>query len=387
MVRATVAVAAAALAALATLQLARVDANLGSTFGPDRTQRTLDAMPLPEAARIAAAREVLDARPVDGRAYRTIALAEHQTNLLDTANARWPRDPLTRASLADRALAEGDVATGLEHFDALLRIAPGTGEIMLPLLMPHLHDARVRSALVDRLLEHPPWRTQVLSALRNEATPAADAETFLAALAAREPLDEKARETRIAVLDRAGRPADARSLWIASLPQDVGVGAGRVFDGGFEHPGVQGGYGWRFGDVPGVLIDYDTVSPRTGQSALAIEFEDRAIRFSAVRQALALAPGRYRMEAAARVDVATDRPFEWRITCSVPPKTGGQHPDVIARLPLAREDTWRMQSTMFVVPPNCMGQVMQLVHTARSLTERRLRGRLLLDDVGIFLGE
>ena len=56
---------------------------------------------------------------------------------------------------------------------------------MLPLLMPHLHDARVRDALVDRLAQDPPWRHAFLAGLREETTPAADAETLLAALARR----------------------------------------------------------------------------------------------------------------------------------------------------------------------------------------------------------
>ena len=145
----------------------------------------------------------------------------------------------------------------------------------------------------------------------------------------------------------------------------------------FEHPEVQGGYGWRFDDIPGVQIDYDTLSPRTGTSALAVEFLDRAVKFAGVHQALALAPGHYRFEAAARDGVSGTRPFEWRISCD-----GG----VIATLPIARDDTWHLQSTAFEVPPDCRKQALVLAHTGRSMEERRLQGRLLVDDLGIFLG-
>ena len=162
--RATFAILAAGAAAFGAVQLARVDADVGPAFGPDRVQRTLDAVPTPSAEQIAAARDVLDARPLDGRAYRAIALAQHRPGLLDTANARWPRDPMTRASLTDRALAEGDVATGLQHLDALLRVAPELSATFVPLLMPHLGDARVREALADRLSENPPWRGSLFAA-------------------------------------------------------------------------------------------------------------------------------------------------------------------------------------------------------------------------------
>ena len=45
-----------------------------------------------------------------------------------------------------------------------------------------------------------------------------------------------------------------------------------------------------------------------------------------------------------------------------------------------------VQSVAFEVPSTCFAQTLSLVHAARSLPERRLRGRLSIDDVGIFLG-
>ena len=376
-VRASIAIAVAAVAAVATVQLARVDAGVGSAFGPDRLQGVLDATPSPATTRIAEAREILDARPIDGRAYRVLALAEGRDALLPIANARWPRDALTRATLADRALANGQVDVGLEHLDALFRTHPGTTSIMLPLLVRYLGDLRVRDALVERLAQDPPWRNAMLGALRSEAAPAGDADALLVALAQRVPPDEEALRTRIAVLDRAGRPVEARAAWIASLPADDRAFARQVFDGGFERPGIAETYAWRFDDVPGVVIHYANDEPRTGASALSIEFDDRAVPFSAVRQSLALAPGRWRLEAAARDNVDNTRPFEWRIAC----RDGVE----LARMPLLREGQWRTQSMHFDVPVGCASQSLVLVHAARSLGERRLRGRLLIDDVGIFL--
>ncbi|UHQ18458.1 hypothetical protein LVB87_09555 [Lysobacter sp. KIS68-7] len=374
-VRAAIAIVAVGVVGFAALQLSRVDTDVGPALGPDRAMRLADVgTSAPASERVVLARDVLAARPLDGRAYRVLALAQDKPQLLDVANARWPRDPMTLASLTDRALAAGDIAAGLTHFDALLRVAPGVRAEMLPLLLPHLHDARVREALVDRLAQDPPWRHAFLRGLREDTAYAADSEALLAALATRVPPDEDALRTRIDVLDHAGRPADARRAWLASVHA---AEANPVFDGAFEHPEIQDGYGWRLGDVPGVLSEYATDAPQARGVSLSLEFEDRAIASTGVQQKLALPPGRYRLQSAALDRVASERPFEWRIAC----RDGAR----IASLPLARTGEWTTQSVDFEVPSDCEGQTLLLANSARSMAEKRLRGRLLVDDVGIFL--
>jgi len=373
--RAAIAIVAVGVAGFAAFQLARVDTTFGSGIGPDRAMGMAEVSTWASASdRVAMAQDVLATRPIDGRAYRVLALARGKPALLDVANARWPRDPMTLASLTDRALAAGDIAGGLEHFDALLRIAPGLRAEMLPLLLPHLGDARVREALVDRLAQDPPWRHAFLAGLRDDSAHAADADALLAALAERVPPDEDAMRTRIDVLDHAGRHADARRAWLASVHVSE---SNPVFDGAFEHPEIQGGYGWRLGDVPGVLTEYTPDAPQGRGVSLSLEFEDRAITSTGVQQKLALPPGRYRLQSAALDRVGGERPFEWRIAC----REGAR----IASLPLARTGEWTTQSVGFEVPADCEGQTLVLANAARSLAEKRLRGRLLVDDVGIFL--
>ena len=383
--RAIIAATAVAIAAVAAVQLARVDADVGATFGAERGMRLLDASSFAPAHRIDIAREVLATRPIDGRAYRAIAVAQAgnappSRTLLDIANARWPRDLITRAHLTDRALAEGDVETGLSNLDAMLRIAPGTRPELLPLLMPHLADARVRDALVDRLAANPPWKTAFFAALRSSAAPAAEADALLVALDARQPLDEDGVRTRIVLLDRAGRHAQARAAWRALLPEAARVENAAVFDGGFEFPDIRGGYGWHFDALPDVSIDHDTHAPHAGASSLSIDFGGRPQAFAGLSQSLALAPGRYRFSAWVRDEVERERPFEWRIVC----RNGTK----LARIPFERSEggaDWHRIDAEFDVPEQCPGQTLVLAHAARFLAERHLRGRLMIDDVGIFL--
>ncbi len=377
--------AAVAVAALAAVQLGRVDTEIGAAFGPERTMRLLDSTEGPPTQRVALARDVLSTRPIDGRAYRAIAVAQAgdappSHALLSIANARWPRDPHTRALLAESALAQGDAVTGLSHLDAMLRVAPASRGATLPLLVPHLADARVRAALVDRLAADPPWTTAFFAQLRDPATPAVDAEGLLAGLDARHPLDLDGLQTRVAVLDRAGRHAQARDAWRALLPEAARGEDAAVFDGGFEQPAIAEGYGWHIDPLPGVFVEYDTHAPHAGASALSIDFGGRAQAFAGLRQSLALAPGGYRFVAWVRDEVERQRPFQWRITC----REGVE----LARVPFDRGEggaQWHRIDATFEVPSDCAGQTLVLVHAARFLAERHLQGRLMIDDVGIFL--
>lgn len=383
--RAILALAAASLTVVAAVSLARVDTSLGNAFGPDRRMRLLDASAADYPGRDAIARAVLADRPVDGRAYRALATShaaagQHTQSraLLDIAVRRWPRDPMTRALLADQALAAGDADTGLEHLDALLRVAPHTRGDILPLLIPHLGDTRVREALVARLALDPPWRNALATTLRADTATPAEVEALLAALATRVPLAQAELRTRIAALDRGGQPARARALWLSTLDPLARGYDGLLYDGGFEAPPSGDGYGWHLAIAPGAHVDFDPVAPHAGAYSLVLQFSGRAVPFIGVSQALVLPPGRYRFEAAARDDTGSARPFEWRIAC-----TDGA---VLAAVPIDARGAWRAQSASFEVPPGCPRQAIALRHTSRSLAERQLQGSLHIDALGIFPG-
>ncbi|MGQ4659011.1 tetratricopeptide repeat protein [Lysobacter sp. F6437] len=380
-------IAAAVVIPLAwlTLQLGRVDGDIGAPTGPERLIEAIDDAPALPVAAGGQARAALHDRPIDGRAYRVLAQVAQSNGdqqqagrLYAIAAERWPRDRIAQAALVDRAFAEGDIDRGLTHLDALLRVAPRLRPALLGGLMPYLGDTEMRAGLVQRLAQDPPWRAAMIAPLLAETTPVEPAQTLLAELAATGPLSERELHARVSLLDRAGRAADARQVWLQTLAVDDRAAAGLVFDGGFEHPGVTGGYGWQYDNPPaGVAIGPDPTDPLSGEYALSIVFDGRAVRFAHLRQPLALAPGRYQLQAAAWQSINTSRPFVWQLSCSV--GTGG----VLAELPLGAAPVWTSVKTAFDVPPGCERQQLQLRHTARSLAERTIRGSIQLDETFI----
>lgn len=386
--RASLAMGAGMALLVLALQLGRVDAGLGAPFGPERLLKALDSNPgvaSPTAAADAVrARRILHDRPVDGSAYRVLAQLASQAGLgpqalqdYRIAVARWPRDRIARAALAEQAFAEGDLDTGLTHLDALLRVAPASRQPVLALLMPSLGEARLRDGLVARLAADAPWRGALPAALTANGTDPAQAEALLAALAARQPLSATEMQARMVVLDRLGRAAQARQVWLAALPAADRAVAAQVFDGGFERSGVEGGYAWQFKVPAGVSLGYDPQQPYAGQSSLAIDFGGRAVQFSGVRQSLALSPGRYRLQLVARNQVQSTRPFLWRLACN------GQPIAPLVQLEVPASAQWQPLATEFDVPTTCTAQTLQLLHTARSLSERQIRGSLAFDAMAI----
>lgn len=380
------AVAAALVLGGATLavQVALRDAELGPPKGADRWMRAIDADPVVTDADVAAAHAVLRERPNDGRAYRVLAQAadasgnhDEATRLLGIAVRLAPRDRLTRAALLDRASARDDIPQALEHLDALLRVAPALREAVLPELGKLLDREDVRVALIPRLAAGPNWRGALVPALLVNTTPAAGAEALLAALSQAGTLAPSELEARITLLQRLGRPADARAAWLAMLaPAQRALAGPALFDGGFEVPEVTGGFAWRITPRTGVSVLPDDTAPAAGQGSLSLVFEGRAVTGLGLEQALALAPGRYRLTGQAANDTRAMRPFAFEVVCAANGRPLGT-----VELPNASlAPAWQpFGGTVQVPADGCTGQWLRLRYLGRSLNERILSGTLRLD--------
>lgn len=362
--------------------LSRVDTTLGSPLGPDRQIRALDEGVVEGgSARVAQAKAILRAHPIDGRAFRVLAQAETDVGRAQALNAiavrRAPRDRLARAAAIDRAFAIGDVESGMEHLDALLRVDPDLREGMLQRLVLLLSHDEIQAALLDRLSHDPDWRPSLATVLKLPQVPAEPAAQLLERLAARTSLLPGEVDARIALLGRLGRSAEARAAWLQSLPERArGKGDAWLFDGGFEHPEISDGYGWRIAQQPALTVAYDDVAPLEGRYALSLAFTGRAVTAPALEQSLALAPGRYRLELALENGTEAPRPFVLEVVCP-----GGSTPQLSLPLPAAAP-SWVRSSGSFDIPDTgCPGQRLRLRYSGRTLQERLVSGTLRLDAI------
>src|SRR5690606_38624904 len=121
-----------------------------------------------DAAASATARRLLQVEPGQGAAFAVLALAaerqgaDNAAELIEIALRRAPRDRELRTQAAAAAFRGGDLATGLAHLDALLRLAPERGEALFPALMQQAADPRFGDALAGVLSTSPRWRRDFL---------------------------------------------------------------------------------------------------------------------------------------------------------------------------------------------------------------------------------
>ncbi|GHA72994.1 hypothetical protein GCM10007067_07030 [Lysobacter bugurensis] len=369
----------------AAWQVARHDTALGTPHGADRLIAQIDADPALAPDEPALAREMLRTRPIDGRAYRV--LAQHADTpaqrdaLLAAAVATAPRDALARGLAAERALLLEDFDAALEHVDALMRTAPESRTAVLATLLPHLAVPAIRDAFLKRLAFDPPWRDALARALPDAAVPADGALALLDAQAKQLTPSDAELRARIAVLERSGDYAAARAAWVAAQstnPQGSTTTA-HVYDGGFEAPHTEGGYGWRLNPPPGIGVAITAHDAHAGQGALAIRFDGRPVALGGIQQTLALPAGRYTFEAVSTNNVDTARPFEWQLACSA--ADGAAVAVMRAALPAQAE--WQRSQATFDIAPACPQQTLRLVHRTRNIAERAVRGTLVVDGIRI----
>lgn len=334
---------------------------------------------------LAAPPTILDAlwlHPLDGTLYRAAARAaaragddDRAERLYRIAYRRAPRDLETVSSLLRQRLGEGrweEAAALLEHW---LRIAPGSAAQAIPLVLRNPAGTRaVQDAMARRLAADPPWRDAMAGAL------AASEPSWTVGLLERMQAygaTPTPAETAlwIGALDRLDRPDAARNLWVASLPADVRMLRGNVFDGGFAGGRTPPPYGWILEEAPGVQITRERPRDDAGGQALQLAFHGRPADFSGVRQDLVLTAGEYRLRVRVRSMLTGNRALLWLLAC---------HPEgsELAAIQVPRRTTgWETLQARVQVPDGCSRQRLQLQAISKGPSQRALSGVVQLDDV------
>jgi hypothetical protein len=328
------------------------------------------------------ARHLLRTSPGQGDAFAVIALAaarQHRpdaSRLLDIAVRRAPRVPQVRAQLAASRLHAGDVAGALAQLDALLRIKPSEGAQLYPAMAQQALDRPFADALAATLARQPPWRRRFLAALDAKG-PGAAVDNVYASLQKHGGLSAEETRRRLDGLIAKGRWGDAFASWFGLL-DPVPARLPSVRNGGFEDEIDGIGFGWRNDPKPGVFTDVEPGEGTRGSRAAHVQFIDLPAAGGNLRQALLLAPGRYRLSLRARAEfLQSDQGLQWVVTCD-------KGPQVAATELLEGSFGWRTISADFDIPlDRCPGQWLELHNPAVAGSAQGVSGDLWVDDVAI----
>lgn len=321
--------------------------------------------------------------PLDGTAYRQLGVyadtdgkADDASRLYRIAVRRAPRDRVARRRLWEEAVKGNRMKAAAAHLDALLRLDANNAPALLASALPYLANPAFSGELAKQLAYDPDWR-KLLPTVLSGADDVSIAAAFLDQIAHEGQLRAEESAVQARLLERLGRPVEARAQWRRALPADLRPLDRVIFDGSFESSGGPPPYGWQLESPAGTVVGTDPLQAWEKRQSLALVFDGRAVDFSGISQDMTLPPGRYRLALHADVALRGRRPLAWVVRCrpsdlvlarlDLPPSTGG----------------WRQFAAGFAVPPHCPMQRLRVEALGRDLRERQVVGQVRFDAVEI----
>ena len=182
------------------------------------------------------------------------------------------------------------------------------------------------------------------------------------------------------------RVEDAVRVWQQALratswPHDSAVGSSLVFNGGFEHPLLNGAFDWREDPVSGADFSFDSNVVHSGARSLQVSFDGNAnLDFQNLRQFSPVEPShRYHFAAFLRTEgISTDSGIRFAIYDAF-------HPEVVPMLTsdLVGTHSWSLVETDLLTGPDTHLLAISLRRLPSWKFDRNLRGTVWVDDVSL----
>ncbi len=300
--------------------------------------------------------------------------------MIELASRLAPVDPRVQQAAGRYWGQRGRLDRTLVHWSTMLEADRTKQALVFPALLKILETPESRLLLEPLAVSPPPWWTDFFSyAARNAID--ADPVRFLYALrrqSTQAPITADERVAYVARLQKHGAVMEAYLVWLSGLDDKARQSLGLLFDGGFELPIDDRGFGWRVS-----RNDHFSGEPLAtrGANGRALRLRFRAYEgsFSRVAQPLVLDPGIYRLSGRVRIDsLASKGGLQWTLRCVLP--ESGLLADGQRFLGSA---DWADFEVYFEVPDGCVSQQLMLVSAGTRPFERTFNGAIWFDDMKI----
>ncbi len=275
------------------------------------------------------------------------------------------RDSPAQARLLMMAAQDGDITGAIDHIDAVLRRTELSEEVFRA-ISAGIANEEIRSRMVTRLSQDPPWRLDLLKSVDDfgDSQSAQNFAQMVLELSEREGGSLASEEvapvlSRLAALDLSGPLlAAAERLEPVTMfqqgindPQFSGLREGARDPDAAVSP-----FEWKRGRAQSIVV---TVGSREGvDDALNIRSRSR-VRGVILIQTLRLNPGPYQLNYSKLGSRSESEGLEWRVLCA------GETIDTPQNA-AASGGGWQAQTLPFTVPANCPIQRVEL-RTGRNL--------------------
>lgn len=302
------------------------------------------------------ARAALRREPTAISAIVTLGLAAQSLGKTVSAQ-RWfdyaemlsRRDSQTQLWMIEDAVARGDIAATLRHYDIALRVTPSLAPVLYPILVSASADPQIRAALAKTLAHRPAWSDGFANFLAaSAADPRTPAELFVTLRQARVTIPDPARIGTINALVARGHIDDAWRYYAIDHPH---ADRRRSRDPHFTADLAPTVFDW----VPANEVGISSVIQQGSEGGIFDFSAPASVGGVLLRQAQILPPGTYRLSGHSDDinQLESARPY-WQLTCA-----DGRELGRVA-MPNSSQDNGAFTGT-FRVSADCQVQTLSLV--------------------------
>ncbi len=330
--------------------------------------------------------EALRQNPSDGRAYVMLAWLREQAGemeaarqLIEQASALGPRQWQVQLDVAAFWLRQQRLDLAVQSWDIALQMQRSLAKQLFPVLLKIAEQPALRQTLFPLARTAPAWWPNFfIYAVAN----ASQLETLRALYQVPREDGPTAQERRVFLtrLQREGQWKEAYFIWVNALNEAGLKALGNLFNGHFEQPLANEGFGWRFSQPRGTEIETASTYGMEGEKALRIAFFGQRVRFQHLSQPLLLEPGAYQLRGSVRLDnLKTTQGLQWRIYCLAPTQQ-----QIAASGRFLGASLWRRFTLTFEIPQeNCAVQLLRLELLGRAPADFEVQGVAWFDTLAI----
>ncbi len=325
-----------------------------------------------------------NAAPMEALAQLLLDRGQHQDadEMISLAVRRMPSHKIIRLNAARYRAARGQLVQAMENWAVALELDPGLGNRIYPALSKIAGNEQSVGMFKFLAEAPPPWWDAFFEYLSRHAK---KLETVVAVASLRHassvPLSRMERKLLVERLQQDQQWAEAYLVWINGLDAREREYLGSVFDGGFELPPANAGFGWHFPEDKAWVIRRKHTYGAEGEKALHIYYKGQNTPQKQVYQPLLLSKGRYAMSLRTRVDrLRIQGGLKWVARCA-----GGDTRLLGETALLVGASDWETQQFTFEVPDDkaCTGQLLRLEIVGKNGDEHIVEGELWFDRLSI----
>jgi len=338
----------------------------------------------------------LNGNPSDGRVLLSLGkywLEENETSLADKfvqqATKSLPNDAYTHIEASFFWLRRNNLDNAIQSWNVALQTTPQLKSRIFPLLMSWIEEGTMKKS-INSVAAHPPvwWQEFFEYAAQNASQIKSLDQLYNLRRQSPIKITQKEREAYVSRLQQEGLWPEAFLAWLNGLGAEGLKFMGQPYNGNFEAPLTQSGFGWKVRKASGVLVETELTFGNNGQRALHFVFQGENVPYNHFSQTLFLAPARYRLSGQVRPDsLVTTGGLRWRLRCL----TDTPHPQTSPIEKILGESErflgigqWRQYEIEFeVLDDNCKAQDFRLESKVKNRGDAIISGEIWFDSIVI----